>query len=147
MDTPVVSQSVWYKVWINPYLPPLWLKDRCVPTSFFLETSASESCFVSKVKEMIKKICRTMVLTAYPGAIDNLDGLKAFLRSKGHSTSVEDMTVDDVINTALCFQYDQIYEIISIVRTSNCEACRYEVSGQLPHMKPGGCLYTPGVED
>lgn len=135
------NRCVWSKIRVRPYLPPLWLKEYCRPFVFFVMHEEKGGPRDEATKR-IREICKNIIISIYGGNIEDLDALKTFLSLRGHDTNIEDTTLDDIINTALYFQFDQIYEIIHIERASNCEACRLEEPGQLAHMSLGGCLYS-----
>lgn len=156
-----MKQYNWFKVCIEPRSPPQCMLNFCKSTFFFVRISRaenneilcssadvrsnSEKC-IQKALKRIKDVCATNLLDSFCSQDKckykaNEMEFKDFLTRNGFHTNIEDDTFDDIIDTALLERYQDMYNIISIEQTSNCEACRLEEPGQRAHMITGGCLY------
>jgi hypothetical protein len=143
-----MEPKVWSKVQIEPLTPPLNIKYLCESRSFFIRHK-KDSYPVKKAFKVIKEISKDLLLSSYEGNLSVVDGtfrletseLKFFLASEGYETNIEDLSVDQILETALTKYFEHIYVITSIKPASNCEACRLKEGGQASHMEEGGCLY------
>lgn len=140
-----MKQYIWFKVSIEPRSPPRCMLDFCKSAFFFVRTSKPEKIQMKALKR-IREICGTNLLDSFCAQNGfrykaNEMEFKDFLTRNGFRTNIEDDIFDDIIDTALLERYQDIYNIISIEQTSNCEACRLELPGQRAHMEIGGCLY------
>ncbi len=151
-----MSTHLYFQVSLTPYLihSSLIHESDNYPRDFFVKVKRSESAVNQKAHQkalkMIKEICQDKLVEAFVRlyGISNLDEtlFQTFLRKYKFETNDEDLTLQQIIDTALFQKWEQFY-MFTIETAPSCEACRHHESGQKEHMEPGGCLYDPYIEE